>query len=170
MRLKTLFAFLAAVFCASVHADPLAVGADAPKLTATDHNGKAVKLEDVYKKGPTLVFFYPKANTGGCTKEVCGLRDKAEDLSKLNLQILGVSMDKVEDQKSFVDKQSLKFQLLADPKGEIVKAFGVPQKLPGFASRQSFIVKDGKIAWVDTNVKPDEHAGKVQAALEALKK
>ena len=168
--LISLCSLVALALTTHLRAEPLAVGAEAPKVSSVDHTGKAVKLEDVYKKGPTLIFFYPKAHTGGCTKEVCGMRDSFADLNKLGLQVLGVSMDKEADQKSFVEKQNLNFPLLADTKGDVVKAFGVPEMKPGIPTRQSFLVKDGKILWRDLAVKPDAHAENVKKALEeALK-
>ncbi len=154
----------------NVIADPLAVGTQAPRLTGTDQEGKEVSLDTIYKRGLVLVFFYPKAHTGGCTKEVCGLRDNFADLKKTGLQIIGVSMDKVEDQKSFVDQQKLPFTLLADTEGKIVKAFGVPEMKPGFPKRQSFLVLDGKIVWRDLEVKPEQHVDTVKAAIEAALK
>jgi peroxiredoxin Q/BCP len=149
----------------NVLADPIAVGAIAPRVAGTDQDGKEVKLEALYKRGIVLVFFYPKANTGGCTKEVCGIRDNFDELKKTGLQIVGVSMDKVEAQKSFVDKQNLKFSLLADPEGLIVKAFGVPEIKPGLAKRQSFLVLDGRVVWRDLDVNPETHADAVKAAV-----
>lgn len=153
-----------------LQAEPLAVGAAAPAAAVTDHTGKEVQLQEVYAKGPTLVFFYPKAHTPGCTKEVCSMRDNLADLQKLGLQVFGVSMDAVADQKSFVEKQTLNFPLLADTKGAVVKAFGVPEIKPGIPSRQSFLIVGGKIVWRDLQVNPDAHSANVKKALEeALK-
>lgn len=152
----------------SVFADPLAVGAQAPRVTGTDHTGKEVVLEKLYKRGLVLVFFYPKAHTGGCTKEVCGLQENFDEFKRIGLNIVGVSMDKTEDQLSFVAKHGLQFPLLADPEGKIVKAFGVPEMKPGFAKRQSFLMVDGKVVWADLDVKPEQHAAAVRAALEPI--
>lgn len=169
--LLTSAAAILTLFSGQLMADPLAVGAEAPKVEAKDQNGKNVKLEDLYKKGLTLVYFYPKADTPGCTKEACGLRDSTEELKKLKLQVVGVSMDKVEDQKKFEEKYQLNFTLLADTEGAVVKGFGVPELKPGIPKRQSFLVKDGKIVWRDLEVKADKHAESVKtAAAEATKK
>ena len=87
----------------------------APRVGAVDQDGRAVKLEDLYKKGLTLVYFYPKAGTPGCTKQACSLRDSYEELTKQGVQVIGVSMDKAESQKKFQEKNKLPFTLLADP-------------------------------------------------------
>jgi thioredoxin-dependent peroxiredoxin len=171
--MKRLFAPLLALIgsISLANAEPLAIGASVPSVTAVDHTGKEVKLDEVFKKGPTLVFFYPKAHTGGCTKQVCGMRDNLTELTTAGLQVIGVSMDQAADQKSFVEKQNLNFPLLADTKGEVVKAFGVPEIKAGLPSRQSFIVKEGKVVWRDLAVKPTEHAASIKQALaEVLKK
>jgi thioredoxin-dependent peroxiredoxin len=151
----------------TLFADPLEVGAQAPRLVGTTHLGKELNLETLYKRGLVLVFFYPKAHTGGCTKEVCGIRDNWDVLRKIGLEVVGVSMDKVEDQASFVTEQRLAFPLLADPEGKIVQAFGVPEMKPGIPKRQSFLMKDGKVVWRDLEVKPEAHVAAVKEAIAA---
>jgi thioredoxin-dependent peroxiredoxin len=165
----TILSTLAVLSLASTTlAEPLAIGADAPKVSVKDQDGKEVKLEDVYKKGATLVYFYPKASTPGCTKQACALRDSIKDLEKLGLQVLGVSMDDETSQKKFHTEQNLTFSLLADTKGDVVKGFGVPEMKPGIPSRQSFLVKDGKVIWRDTEVKVDKHLENVKAEVAKL--
>lgn len=151
-------------------ADPLAVGAPAPKLTAVDQDGKSVNFEDVYKKGPTLVYFYPKADTPGCTKQGCSIRDAWGDLTAKGIQVLGVSEDKPDAQKKFSDKFSFKHTLIADADGKVAKAFQVDM-IPavGLTKRESFLVKDGKIAWTMLKVNPETHAADVIKAVEGLK-
>jgi len=147
----------------------LEVGAPAPQITATDENSKPVALADVYAKGITLVYFYPKAETPGCTAQACSLRDAFASLSGEKLQVLGVSRDSVEAQKKFQEKYKLPFTLIADQDGKVAEAFGVPgmMGLP-VSSRQSFLIKDGKIAWVAKKAKTGDHAAEVQAAIDAL--
>lgn len=147
----------------------LEVGDAAPVLTAPDDNGNAVAFADVYAKGPTLIFFYPKAGTPGCTAQACSLRDSFSDLKGRNLQILGVSRDSVEAQKSFRKKHSLPFPLIADQDGKVAEAFGVPgmMGLP-VSSRQSFLVRDGKIVWISRKAKTGDHATEVQDAIDSL--
>ena len=149
---------------------PLAVGAPAPKITAKDQDGKPVNFADVYAKGVTLVYFYPKADTTGCTKQGCSLRDGWSDLQGKSIQVLGVSGDKPEAQKAFRDKHNFQFPLIADDDGKVAAAFGVPAMKPGIFKRTSFLVKDGKIAWNMTDKTTTEtHAADVLKAVAALK-
>ncbi|MFM8657235.1 MAG: peroxiredoxin [Chthoniobacterales bacterium] len=148
-------------------AGALAVGDEAPRITAPDQNGAQVDLAAVYAKGPTLVYFYPKADTPGCTAQACSLRDAFPDFTGGGVQVVGVSGDSVEGQKKFADKYKLPFTLLADSEGNVAKAFGVPAVM-GIAKRQSFIVVDGKIAVVIESAKTGDHAAEVKAALSSL--
>lgn len=148
-------------------AGALSVGDEAPRVAAKDQNGAQVELSDVYAKGPTLVYFYPKADTPGCTAQACSLRDAFPDFTVGGVQVVGVSGDNVEGQKKFADKYKLPFTLLADSDGAVAKAFGVPA-IMGMAKRQSFIVVDGKIAWIVESAKTGDHAAEVQAALAQL--
>jgi peroxiredoxin Q/BCP len=149
---------------------PLAVGATAPEPSAKDQDGKAVNFKDVYAKGTTLVYFYPKADTPGCTKQGCSLRDNWEALTKKGIQVLGVSGDKPEAQKAFRDKFTFPFPLIADDDGKVAAAFGVPALKPGIFKRTSFLVKGGKIVWNMTEKTTTEtHAADVIQAVESLK-
>jgi len=143
----------------------LDIGADAPRITAVDQDGNSVAFADVYNKGVTLVYFYPKADTPGCTKEACSLRDSFADLRGRNLQILGVSEDKPDAQK----KYQLPFTLIADSDGAVARAFGVPT-LGGFAKRQSFLIRSGKIVWRDLKASTAQQAADVSKALDQLPK
>jgi peroxiredoxin Q/BCP len=169
MRFLPVWIFFALAACL-LHADPLPVGAPAPKITATDEQGKPIALADVYAKGITLVYFYPKAGTPGCTAEACSLRDSYTTLHGEGLQIIGVSRDAADSQKHFQDEYHLPFTLVADRDGNVAKAFGVP--MMGFlpiASRESFIVKDGRIAWTSVHAKTKGSADEVQQALNSLR-
>lgn len=151
-------------------AAPLAIGAPAPDVTAKDQDGKAVSFKDVYAKGVTLVYFYPKANTPGCTKQGCSLRDNWSGLQAKGVQVLGVSGDKPEAQKAFRDQFTFPFPLIADDDGKVAAAFGVPAMKPGIFKRTSFLVKDGKVAWTMTDKTTTEtHAADVLKAVEGLK-
>jgi thioredoxin-dependent peroxiredoxin len=167
MKLPLLAFSAISLFAFAARAEPLIVGTDAPDITAKNQDGAAVNFADVYTKGTTLVYFYPKAGTAGCTAQACSLRDSFADLNQKGLQIIGVSEDTVESQKKFKDEHNLPFTLIADSDGKVAEAFGVPIMM-GLAKRQSFIVKDGKIAWVSSQAKTKEHAQEVEAALESL--
>jgi thioredoxin-dependent peroxiredoxin len=159
-----------AFMLSTIKADPLQPGASAPAVTSVDENGKEVNLGEVFKKGLTLVYFYPKADTPGCTKEACALRDRWEDVKKAGITVIGVSMDKPEAQKAFKEKFQLPFTLLADTEGKVVNAFGVSVVRAGYPTRQSFLVKEGKIVWHDPEVKPDTHLDNVLKAAAELGK
>ena len=150
-------------------ADPLAVGAAAPEISAVDQDGKTVNFKDVYAKGATLVYFYPKADTPGCTKEACSIRDSWADLQAKGIQVLGVSGDKPDAQKKFADKFKLPHTLIADSDNAVAKAFGVPTLL-GISKRQSFLIKDGKVVWNQLAASTDKQAADVLAAYESLGK
>ena len=166
LLLITCFSLLAS----TAHATPLAVGAPAPQVSAIDQQGKSIQFADVYAKGITLVYFYPKAGTSGCTAEACSLRDSYDKLQAQGLQIIGVSRDTAAAQEAFQQKYKLPFTLVADTDGKVAAAFGVPPIgiLP-LDSRQSFIVKDGKIAWNSLKAQTKGSAAEVQKALDGLK-
>lgn len=165
--LATLLSLLGLTLCAK--AAPLAVGAPAPDVSAVDQNGAPVVLKDVFAKGPTLVYFYPKADTPGCTKQACSIRDDWEALKAKGIQVLGVSGDKPEAQKKFEEKHKLPFTLIADPDGKVAAGFGVTF-IAGFAKRVSFLVKDGKVVWTMPSASTTDHAKDVLKAFDALPK
>ena len=153
------------------HAEPLKVGAPAPEVTSVDQDGNPVNLKDVYAKGPTLVYFYPKADTPGCTKQGCSIRDSWSELKAKGVQVIGVSEDKVAAQKAFAQKYNLPHTLLADNDGKVAKAFQVDMiPVAGLTQRQSFIIKDGKIAWTMLKgTSTEKHAQDVLKAVADLK-
>ena len=148
---------------------PLAVGAAAPETSAMDQDGKAVIFKDVYAKGPTLVYFYPKADTPGCTKQGCSIRDNWEKLQAKGIQVLGVSEDDIAPQKAFAEKYKLPHTLIADSDNAVAKAFGVPTLL-GISKRQSFLIQDGKCVWNQLSASTDKQAEDVLKAYDALPK
>lgn len=158
------------LFSLFAHAEPLTVGAPAPLLSAKDQDGKEVSFAEIYGKGTTLVYFYPKAATPGCTKEACSLRDSYAGLTGKGLQILGVSRDTAEAQKKFRDDQKLPFTLIADTDGKVAEAFHVPMMpVVGVPMRQSFIIKDGKIRWISLSAQTAGAAQEVQNALDTMR-
>ena len=171
MKLRTLLTTLCSFssFALLVQAEPLAVGAAAPDVSSVDQDGKPVNFKDVYAKGPTLVYFYPKADTGGCTKQGCSIRDSWEDLQKAGIQVLGVSEDTVEEQKHFSDKNQFPHKLVADKDGKVAAAFQVDMR-GKVTARESFLVKDGKVVWTMLKATTDTHAKDVLAAYAALPK
>jgi len=159
------------LFAINLHATPVAVGAPAPHVSGTDQEGNPIQFADVYAKGITLVYFYPKAGTSGCTAEACSLRDSFDKLKANGLQIIGVSRDSVDAQKHFQQQYHLPFTLVADKDGKVADAFGVPTVAPlvQLSARQSFIVKDDKIAWNSLHAQTSGSAEEVQKALDGLR-
>lgn len=148
-------------------ADPLEVGAEAPKLTVTTDTGESLDLAEAYAEGPVLIYFYPKAATPGCTKQACNLRDNFEDLKEAGITILGVSRDSVESQAEFKADEDLPFTLIADKDGAVGEAFKVGSW--GIVwKRQSFLVVDGKIAWRDLSASPASQSADALAALKEI--
>lgn len=149
-----------APFGAAHAAEPIEIGAALPDVTAKNQDDQEVKLAEVGKEGWTLVYFYPKADTPGCTKQACSLRDSYETLTDKKVKVFGVSLDNVAAQKAFQEKYSLPFPLIADTEGKVADAFGVPRTM-GFAKRQAFLFKDGKLVWRDLEASTDQQAADV---------
>ncbi len=130
-------------------ANPVKVGETAPLASALDHTGTTLDLAKVYAQNKyTLVYFYPKADTPGCTAQGCALRDSYDKLTEQGIAVIGVSTDKVDSQAAFRTKYSLPFTLLADTEKAVVKAFRVGS-LFGFSSRQAYLINDGKVVYAD---------------------
>jgi peroxiredoxin Q/BCP len=147
--------------------EPLAISDPAPDVVSRDENDREVRLVDFYHEGVTLIYFYPKADTPGCTAQACSLRDGFEELQSRGVRVIGVSADKPEAQRRFKDKYKLPFTLVADLDHVVAKAFGV-RLIVGLTHRQSFLVKDGKIVWRDLHASTREQARDVLAILEKL--
>ncbi|MGE0639372.1 MAG: peroxiredoxin [Thermoanaerobaculia bacterium] len=145
-------------------ADELALGAKLPAVTVNDQDGRPVDLAAAGAKGWTLVYFYPKADTPGCTKQACSLRDAYARLTDTGVTVFGVSTDNEKDQKAFQEKFRLPFELLADKDKKVVTAFGVPATM-GFAKRQAFLFKDGVLVWRDLEASTEQQAADVLAAI-----
>ncbi len=166
--LRYLLPLLAMFSFTDLFAEPLKVGDDAPVVSALTDAGATLNLADVYKANAyTVVWFYPKALTGGCTKQGCSLRDASAELTKHGAAVVGVSTDSVEKQKEFKDTNHFPFPLLADTDKKVVKAFG--QSAMMFASRECYVIKGGKIVYKDTGV-TDKQADNVLAFLASDKK
>jgi len=144
-------------------ATTLDVGADAPKLSAKIQTGETVDLGQIFSEGITLVYFYPKADTPGCTAQACSLRDSFEELTAKGIRIFGVSYDSESDQSKFIQKYELPFDLIADQDKKVSEAFG-----RGFFTRQAYLIKDGKIIWLDTSASTKTQAADVKQALMDL--
>jgi peroxiredoxin Q/BCP len=143
----------------------LKIGDPVPGITAEDQDGKPVNLAEAARSGYFLIYFYPKAFTRGCTAQACSLRDAYEELQNKGVKVVGVSLDTVDSQKKFQEAERLPFELLSDRDKKVTAAFGVPILLNGFAARQAYLFKDGKLIWMDTKASTDKQAQDVLAVL-----
>ncbi len=134
----------------------LAVGTVAPDFTTIDDEGKTVSLSD-YKGKVVVLYFYPKDDTPGCTKEAQSFRDNYQQYQDKDMVVFGVSMDDQASHKAFKEKYGLPFQLLVDKDGQLTKAYDVEGG--GYSKRVTYIINaEGKISYVDEKVKTDTHA------------
>ena len=168
---KVIIFLLTALLSMPVFAgDQPTVGDEAPAFNLQDQNGEWHTLDD-YSGQWLAVYFYPKDDTPGCTKEACNFRDNIYAFRAIDAAVVGISVDDVESHKEFSDKYKLPFTLLADVNRETAKAYGVLKdfKVLSVASRQSFLIDpDGKIAKHYSKVKPDTHTDEVLADIKAF--
>lgn len=176
--MKTLlntFAALLLVAGAVQAADPagprLKPGDKAPMVEGKDQDGKDWKLSEALARHVVLVYFYPKDDTPGCTKEACGLRDRMSDLKKDNVEVVGVSFDNGDSHKKFISKYSLNFPLLTDTEGKLADAYGVRMADRNMARRVSYLIgQDGKILHVTDNPKAEVHLEEMKDAVARVAK
>jgi peroxiredoxin Q/BCP len=151
----------------SAHPGLLAPGTSAPDFEASDASGAALRLSQV-KGRFAVVYFYPKDETPGCTKEACAFRDAFDKYEAARVAIFAVSRDSTASHRSFRDHHKLPFAMAADESGRVQQSYGVPSRF-GMASRVTFLVgRDGKIARVYPEVNPALHADEVLAAVKQL--
>lgn len=142
----------------------LSVGTTAPVFTAKDTNGNTVTLSDFAGK-TVVLYFYPKDDTPGCTKQACSFRDNYADYQGKDIVVLGVSKDDEASHQQFTEKYNLPFPLLADTDGSIIKAYDV-EGSSGYAQRVTYVIDgSGKIIHVDSSVNTVSHASDVLAAI-----
>ncbi len=184
-----LAASLLAWFAAPVLAeDGVEVGEKAPAFEAKDDQGKLWKSSDYVGKKYIVVYFYPAAMTGGCTRQACAFRDDADELKKHNVEVVGVSGDEVAGLALFKKAESLNFALLSDPEGQVAKKFGVPTRPGGEIQREvdgkthtlkrgvttarwTFVIDlDGNIALKNTKVNAPQDSEQVLTLIKKLNK
>jgi len=145
-------------------------GDTAPDFIAKDQNGESVKLSD-FRGKRVVLYFYPKDDTPGCTKQACSLRDSFDVFEEKGIKVFGVSIDDETSHRQFISKYALPFDLLADTEKEIVNAYGVYGEKNNYGkkyfgiNRTTFLIDEsGKIAKIFKKVKVDEHADEVLEA------
>lgn len=148
---------------------PLAEGVAAPDFALPSHQGGTVRLSDFKGKKGVILYFYPKDDTPGCTKEACSFRDDLEKFRAADVEILGVSTDSVASHEAFAGKYRLNFPLLADEKKEVAGRYGALSE-KGYASRMTYLIdREGIIRRIIPNVKVDGHSEELQRALQAIR-
>ena len=147
--------------------EKVTTGSAAPDFTLPSQSREMVSLRDFLGKKPIVLFFYPKDNTLGCTKEVCSFRDSFEELGNLNAEVIRISSDSVDSHKGFAEKHKLPFTLLSDQGGKVRRLYGVPSTLGIFAGRVTYVIdQEGVVRHVFfSQLGVEKH---IQEALEAL--
>jgi peroxiredoxin Q/BCP len=155
-------------------ADWVEEGKKAPAFTLEADDGSKIKLSDL-KGSPVVLYFYPRDNTSGCTKEACAFRDRKRQLTRLGAQVIGVSPDSVASHVKFRDKFKLNFRLLADTEHKVAEKYGAWREKTMYGKKRMGIVRStflidasGKVAKVWKSVKVDGHDEQVLEALKEL--
>ncbi len=149
------------------------LGKQAPAFKLPSSTGETIDLKTVASKGPVVLYFYPKADTPGCTREACGFRDAIAGYKKANIAVFGISPDPVERVRRFSDKFQLNFPLLADEDHSVAERYGVWREKSMYgrkywgAARVTFVIgKGGKVRHVFDKVKPEGHDREVMQWLQ----
>jgi len=151
----------------------LEAGDKAPAFTLENQHGEKVKLTDLSKE-LVVLYFYPKANTSGCTTQACSIRDNSDEYAKAGATVIGISPDEVKDIDKFAAKNDLEFTLLADKDHKVAEKYGtwVEKSMYGRkymgVQRATFIIRGGKILRVFPKVQPKKHDGLVLKALAEI--
>lgn len=145
-------------------------GTRVPDFELPDQDGVPIRLSDQLAKGPVVLFFYPAAMTGGCTKEACHFRDLAGEFAEAGAQRLGISVDAVAKQKEFATGNGFDYPLLSDESGEVAKSFGVRRRMLTPVKRATFVFdRDRTVAKVITSeLNMNVHADQALAAVSSL--
>jgi peroxiredoxin Q/BCP len=148
--------------------DKVKVGSVAPDFTLPSQSGEMVNLRDFLGQKPVVLFFYPKDDTPGCTKQACGFRDDFDEFRKLDAEIIGISSDSVESHEHFAKKYNLPFTLLSDEGGKVRKLYSVPNTFGLFPGRVTYVIdEEGMVRHVfSSQVEAGRH---VEEAVEVLK-
>jgi thioredoxin-dependent peroxiredoxin len=147
--------------------DGVGVGSKAPDFTLPSQSGEMVSLKDFLGEKPVILYFYPKDDTPGCTKEACAFRDEHEEFGKLDAEVIGISSDSVESHKSFAAKYHLPFTLLSDEGGWVRRLYGVPNTFSLFPGRVTYVIDEESVVRhvFSSQLGVEKH---VEEALQAL--
>jgi peroxiredoxin Q/BCP len=147
----------------------ISIGDTCPSFSLQNQHGKTINIQDYIGSKNLVIYFYPKDNTPGCTKEACSFRDAMQDLNNLDCEVFGVSADSVTSHKKFADQFRLTFNLLSDEGNTVRKSFKVPANLFGLIpGRVTYVInKDGKVVHIiNSQTNPDKH---IKETIEMLK-
>ncbi len=163
------FGFLTKALFQSVTAAEVSAGNPAPLFTLTAMDGKVFELSS--RKGQwTVLYFYPKAETPGCTKQACAFRDNIKKIRNLGAEVFGVSINSVKEQADFAKNHNLNFVLLADERGKVTELYGTKMPLVNFSKRWTFIIDPNLIIRdIDKDVDPIKDADRVAEKIVELK-
>ena len=145
------------------------IGDKCPDFSLLDQNGEMVSIKEIIGEKNIVIYFYPKDNTWGCTKQACSFRDSFQDFVDLGCEVIGISTDSVASHKLFSTKHHLNFKILSDVDDEVRAKFGVPKSLFGLLKgRVTYIIdKKGNIIWKFNSQLDSE--GHISKAIEVLK-
>ncbi len=149
---------------------PLHLGDMAPQFELKDDQGKTFSLQEALQRGPVVLFFYPKDETGGCIQEVCGFRDGHDELQSLGAQVYGISKDGEDSHKKFRSHYSLPYHLLSDPRGRVAELYGVSKRLGIIPGRKTFVLESsGRVRLAFSSLLAfQEHMEKALASVQSL--
>jgi thioredoxin-dependent peroxiredoxin len=150
--------------------DSVSVGSKVPDFTLPSQWGEMVNLRDFLGSKPVVLFFYPKDDTPGCTKQACAFRDDYEKFGKLDAEVIGISSDSVESHKRFASKHDLPFTLLSDEKGKVRRLYGVPSTFGLFPGRVTYMIdEEGVVRHVfSPQLSVERHVEEALKALESI--
>lgn len=170
-RLKSPWWLLLGAFLTASAAETPKVGDETPSIQALDQDGKTWVLSEQLGRGAVILYFYPKDDTAGCTKEACGFRDRLDGLKALGVSVVGVSRDDAESHRKFREKNQLNFPLLVDVDGKVTEAFGASAPDRPRSRRISFLIgKDGRILHVTDVRDAQVHLDELKLAVASLGK
>jgi peroxiredoxin Q/BCP len=156
---------------ASHSEEQVKVGSTIPAFSLPDQHGEIFHMSSVLGKHNLVIYFYPKDDSPGCTKQACSFRDQYEDFVDADAVVIGISSDDIESHKAFAKKHDLNFTLLSDENGEIRRMFGVPTSLMGMIEgRTTYVVnKEGKVTYIfNSQLQAEKHITEALQALQAI--
>lgn len=145
----------------------LEVGQEIPDFQAKDFEGNPV-VKDDFLGGPFVIYFYPKDNTPGCTKEACNFRDVMESFDDFDVMVIGVSRDDAASHEKFMNEHQINFPLITDENGDMAKQFGVLDSNGNYIRSTFLCDEDGIVQWVESPVSVEGHAERVLEAIEEV--